>query len=290
MDPSRLNAFYRTQLGAALGGDRPHWAAWSASEPLALAGLLPDPWHSEIYGMSMGKIAPWLDTVDPRTGEALLEAVMRAAAERGYEHLSVRLDGEDFENLHLMERAGFLLVDVSMKFSRPMPWGTVVSEAPGKKWSVREAGPADSDWIVDLGARHHGGTHYLNDPALPVQKTHALFGAWVKRCLEGLAYKIYAIEDPSGQGRGFVIYLQNRGFAEAVGRRPIILDYVILDPDQRGRGLGPWLIEQSLAREGEQGFDYCELRTSQHNHSAVVCYEKLNFRLCATDFVLHRKS
>ena len=59
---------------------------------------------------------------------------------------------------------------------------------------------------------------------------------------------------------------------------PIILDYVILDPAIRGGGIGPWFIQESLRAESDSGFDFCELRTSQHNYAAIGCYEKLGFR------------
>ena len=66
------------------------------------------------------------------------------------------------------------------------------------------------------------------------------------------------------------------------------MDYVVFDPRVRGGGIGPWFIEESLRAESGANFDYCELRTSQHNHRAIACYEKLGFRICATDFILHR--
>ena len=66
------------------------------------------------------------------------------------------------------------------------------------------------------------------------------------------------------------------------------MDFIIIDPETRGQGLGGWLVETALVREADAGFDYCELRTSQDNHPAVACYEKLGFRLCASDFILHR--
>jgi GNAT superfamily N-acetyltransferase len=291
LDPERLNAFYAAGLGRAVQAGRPHWVAESDGRPAALAGLSAESWQSEVYGLKMGKVQPWLCTIRPETGPALLAAAEAGARAEGFEHLSVRLDGEDFKSLHVFEAAGWKLVDVSLKFSHRMPLTERHFAAPAMAggWRIEAAAPDDAPWIRPLGATTHGGTHYLNDPALPVEKTHELFARWVDRCLRGLAWRIDVLRDSDGQGRGFVTWLRNESFARAVGRTPLILDFVLLDPSVRGGGLGPWFIEETLSRAGEGNFDFCELRTSAHNLPAVIGYEKLGFRCCASDFVLHKR-
>lgn len=289
LDRERLNAFYAAGLARSLEAGGAHWVAEDDSGVVALAGLGGESWHSEIYGLKMGKLAPWLCTIRPEAGAALLDAALTHARAQGFEHLSVRVDGEDFANLHLFEGRGWRTVDVSMKFSRPLP---VVRRhfappAAASGWTVEPAGPGDHEWIRLLGSTTHGGTHYLNDPALPAERTRVLFARWIDRCLERLAYRVYVLRDAAGVGRGFVTYLRAGAFAREVGATPLILDFVLLDPAVRGGGFGPWFIEETLALENEAGFDYCELRTSAHNLPAVQTYEKLGFRLCATDFALH---
>lgn len=290
LDRGRLVELYTANLKGALEAGWPHWVVERSGEVVALAGLSDDKWHTEIYGFKMGKIGPWLNTVAPEVGLSLLEEAEWHARDRHYKHLSARVDGEDFRSLQLFESQGWYLVDVSLKFSRPMPLGERRQPKPAAAdgWTVDLAGAEDSSWIRRIGSRTHAGTHFLNDPALPAEKTRELFALWLERCIERLAYRIYTLRDPEGQGRGFVTYLRSGAFARSVGRVPIILDFVLLDPAVRGGGLGPWFIEESLAGEAESGFDYCELRTSAHNLPAVNCYEKLGFRLCATDFVLHK--
>ena len=283
----RLLEFHRSRLASRLASDQPTWVVERGGDLVALGGLEDDSWHSEIYGIKMGKISPWLNVIEPEAGVALMDAVLKGAAAERFNHLSVRLDGEDFVNLHAFENAGFRLIDVSLKFTRPLPYEGDAANVSDGGWKLRPARAEDSQWMRELGGGH-AATHFLNDPGLPAQRTRKLFAAWVERCAQGLAYRIYVLEDVQGRRCGFVIYLRNARFARAVGRRPLILDYVLLPPEMRGRGLGPWLIEESLRQEGSGDFDFCELRTSQHNYPAIACYEKLGFRLCATDFVLHR--
>lgn len=291
LPPERLVGFYAENLRKDFEAGRARWVLEEAGEPRGLAGLNDDAYHTEIYGLKMAKIAPWVVLPGAEGTAPLLELLEREARERGFEHLSARLDGEDYPSLHFYEDHGFRLIDVSLKFSFAFPPGGAwsVAESPRAGWGIRKMRSHDAEWMAALGGAGHGQNHFLNDPDLDPEATRRLFSNWVERCIEGLAYTIYVVEDPSGQGRGFVIYLRNRGFAKAVGRNPLILDYVILDPKIRGGGMGPWLVEESLRRESGQGFDYCELRTSQHNHRAAIGYEKLGFRLCASDFIVHRK-
>lgn len=287
LDQARLNAFYHAGLRKGIESGRPHWVAERAGEFVALGGLSPETWHSEIYGLRMAKIAPWMNTTAPAAGTALADLILDHARRDGHEHVSVRFDGEDYPNLHLFESRGFRLIDVSLKFTRPMR-GPDPPPMPGG-FNVRVATDADAAWMRDLGSRAHAYSHFLNDPVLPAERTHALFDEWVGRCASGLAWRIYLLETKAGDGVGFVTYLRNRAFAGAVGANPLILDYVVLDPAARGGGTGPAFIAETLRRMSDEGFDYCELRTSQHNHAAIGCYEKLGFRLCATDFILHKK-
>lgn len=288
MDRTRLQEFFREGLRRGLESGRPHWLALEGERPAALAGLAEATWHSGIYGMTMMRVEPWLNVERPEAGARLLDEVEAAARARGAEHLSLRIDGADFANLHLLEGRGWRTVDVSLKFSRPMEVPFVVEVRPELVLGL--ATPDDAEWIRRIGSETHGGTHYLNDPALPAERTRELFARWIDRCLEGLAYRVYTVRDAaSGAGLGFVIYLRNESFARAVGRRPIILDFVLLAPECRGRGIGAWLISGSLAREAESGFDFCELRTSAHNLAAVTCYESVGFLCCASDFALHKR-
>lgn len=300
LDQNRLLAFYASGLARAAESGTPTWVAKDGSETVGAAQLSPDPWHSEVFDLAMGKIGLWLNYRETqRAGLELLRAVREEARAQGIEHLSVRIDGGDYANLRVFESEGFNLVDLSLKLSRPFreddpEFASKGGSALRDGWKIREATQEDKDWIGELAATHHTRNHFFNDPALDREKAHRLFGLWCERCIEGLAYRIYALEDASGRGKGFVIYLRNRGFAEAVGRNPLILDFVILDPSIRGRGLGPALVGRSLAacaqkseNEAEKAFDYCELRTSHDNLPAIAMYENLGFRVCAGDFILH---
>ena len=291
-DKGKLSAFYLAGVRSGLEfGQALYVLTPAGEEPIALGGLAPNRWHTRMYGFAMGAIRPWLNTRQPEAGEVLLKQIEVAAQRERYEHLSVRLDVEDYANLHLFEEAGWRLVDVSLKFTRPMP---AIENADAqatavRNWVIARARFEDQGWIRDLAARAHSATHFFNDPALPREATERLFAGWMDRCCEGQAYRVYTMKDQEGRPIGFVSYLENRKLAEATGRRPLILDFVLIDPQWRQAGAAGWLIEQTLAREAREGFDFCELRTSAHNLPGVRLYERLGMRYCAGDFILHKK-
>ena len=292
LDHERLIAFYLSGIRSALERGATHWIALRGERPVALAGLHADAFHAGVFGMPMAKLQPWLATVEAAVAPPLLSAVEGAARASGIRHLSVRVDGEGFDSLQTFERAGWLTVDVSLKYSRPLPLRRRRAAAPPADggWTIGEATPADAEWIQRLGSRTHGGTHFLNDPALPPDRTRALFEQWLARCLGGLAWHVSVLRDSAGEGRGFVTWLRSGAFARALDRRPLILDFILIDPALRGSGLGLWLAEEGIARAcAAEPFDYCELRTSAHNLPAVAAYEKLGFKLVATDYTLHRR-
>jgi GNAT superfamily N-acetyltransferase len=298
----RLEAFYAHGLKRAVESGTPHWAVHRDGQPVALGGVYPSGRHSKVYGMQMGRVQPWLNTLEPAAGQALIAHVEREAATLGYEHLSVRVDGADYANLHLFEAAGWRLVDVSLKYSRPMPIGqrAFSTHRIDRPLIVQRVDASDLPWMRQLGATTHAASHFFNDPWLARAATEKLFEEWVEDCVTRLAYHVYSILEPPNAGHGFVIYLRNTAFAAAIGRTPLILDYVVLDPSIRGGGVGPWFIEETLAIESMREvsgdkeahhdcFDFCELRTSAHNIPAVTSYEKLGFICCGSDFVLSIK-
>ena len=72
LDPDRLSAFHASCLEKALASPNPDFIVQRLNEPIALAGLVPDPWRGEIYGMKMGRVQPWLNTISPPAVASIL--------------------------------------------------------------------------------------------------------------------------------------------------------------------------------------------------------------------------
>jgi ribosomal protein S18 acetylase RimI-like enzyme len=279
----------RLRKVADANGEPVQWVAVGGSGTVvALAGLDADAWHSSHYPWQFGRIAPFLTwRALPDERAALLDAVLAAAAARGMNHVTARVDGAEYGAAQTLESRGFYLVDVSVKCSGALadvPALAPPSRAAGMR--IRQVEPADVGAIRAIAASSHAFNHYYNDPWLDPEATNRLFEAWIERCAGGLASHLFVL-DHHGAPAGFVIYLRPASFNAALGTRLAILDFVCLAPVARGGGVGSWLIADTLRRLGPAA-THVELRTSHHNWPALKCYLGLGMRVVSNDLVLHR--
>ncbi len=260
------------------------WVVRRGDEPLAAATLSQNPWHERFYGMRMARSNTFLSYLEPTlTTPMLCDALLAEAENQDYEHLSLRIDGNEYQNLHMLESRGFRLIDVSTKMSARIRRAGPIAN---KNLRVREYSPQDHDTVIRISGDCHTGNHLFNDPNLERHATRELFRAWVQRCLDNPSRCVYVIEDARLGTMGFVSYLVNRRLNEALGLRLVILDYIVLDTECQGCGIGPVLLEQSLGQLYGM-YDLVELRTSQNNYTALSLYNSYGFQTVTTDFILH---
>jgi ribosomal protein S18 acetylase RimI-like enzyme len=290
IDGERLAAFFaqgaRRQLER---DDGPLLRVIDTGHGLSGFGALhADAWHSRFYPGEFGRIAPYLvHEADAADRAALLDALLAGASERGLGHLSVRIDGAEYGALETLQQAGFRLVDVSVKMSarlRDVPVLAAPSRAQGMQ--IRPYAEGDLAAVRRIASGSHPFNHYYNDPALARSGTDALFEAWVERCCTGLAKHVFVLEH-RGRVRGFAIYLRPGALNDALGVTWVVLDFVVIETDARGGGVGRWLVSQTLEGLASE-YDMVELRTSHTNTPALACYHDLNMRSVSTDFALHR--
>ncbi len=305
IDPQRLAAMFLE--GTLRAVDAEDTDLFLAVEEIAgsetvhgLAGLAPNAWHSEAFGLKTGRVQPF--TVPGAQGpvaQALIEAVDRAARHRGYDHLTARVDHSDWPGIHALEAIGFYLVDASQKLARPLgiqPFTDGAAEAdlsfPGQVVNgpdglvMDQLDPEDIDALCDIASSSHHTNHFYNDPALSVSDSRALFERWVRRCCDGLARHVFVARHGL-RPVGFVTYLGAETLKKKLGLSLIILDFVVIQSDRQGRGIGEWLVKQSLNRIATC-YDWVELRTSANNYPALALYHKLGFRNLSTDMILHK--
>jgi len=277
----------RTRLQAAAGPAR-RWIGEEHGVPVVFAGLQADEWHSRFYPFRFGRVAPLL-THRASTGARyeMIHTLIAASREAGFGHVSVRIDGSEYDLLHLLQSRGYLLVDCSMKLSAPL--ARIAELAPPSRaggMAIREYRTEDLPAIREIAAGSHSVNHFYNDPHLGREETNRLFAAWVERCCAMSAATVFVLthrERPCG----FAIYLNPAAFNRALGAHLVILDFVCVAPAARGGGVGRWFISQTLRRLGKN-FTMVELRTSENNYAALGCYEALGMQIISSDFILHR--
>jgi ribosomal protein S18 acetylase RimI-like enzyme len=292
LDPERLADFFTQAEERALDAQNlDHAPTLLAGEEngalTAFAAVRADRWHAAHYPFRFGRLAPVLaHRASDSLRNALLDAALQAARERGMQHLIARIDGAEYPLMQAMVEHGFHVVDASVKMSARMAdlKNADLSENT-QRGQVREYREGDLDAVRRIAATSHPLNHYYNDPWLAPEDTHNLLAAWVEKCCRGTAHVRVLERDESVAG--FAIYLTPTGLNKAMGTRIVVLDFVCLASEAQGAGLGRWFVRESLrGLAGEP--EIVELRTSHHNLAALACYEALGMRIVSTDFVLHR--
>ncbi len=293
LEADRLAEFFTQAeervLRKVLQENRPcQWLLRHDTGESVFAALHEDAWHTKFYPWRFGRIAPFLSHMASETARLeMLDFLLDRARERGFEHLTTRVDGAEYRAAQALEARGFRLVDSSVKMSArfsDVPDLAIPSRATAMR--VRAWKETDLEAIRRIAAQSHPMNHYYNDPWLPREDSNRLFAAWVERCCQGLACDIFVL-DHRGEIEGFVVYLNPSSLNTAFGLKLVILDFVCLAEPARGGGVGRWFIDQTLQRLSDH-FAMVELRTSHHNYPALACYQALGMRIVSTDLIYHR--
>jgi len=267
------------------------WVAWRQRprEALGFAVMAPHPWHSEVFGHSMGRILHLVNYTEPEAvGPPLLDAVLADARAAGLEHLACRVDGQDWPNVHLLESRGFRCVGCSLKMARRLDDLSCQSggETP-EGIEIRAFEPPDLDTLQRIAADSHTCNHFYNDPGLRRDRVAVLFQEWLRRCAGGAARFVLVAANPDGQVVGFVTALSSTALARVVGTSVGVIDYIVTGREVAGRGVGRALLEAAL-RSLARDHGWAELRTSHDNYRAIAFYSAAGFRIVASDFIFHR--
>jgi GNAT superfamily N-acetyltransferase len=293
LEADRLAEFFALAeervLRKAIQENQPcQWLLRRGAGESVFAALHEDAWHTKFYPYRFGRIAPFLShTASEPVRLEMLDFLLDRARERGFEHLTARVDGAEYRAAQALEARGFRLVDSSVKLSVRFPdVPDLATPSRATAMRVRPWKETDIETIRRIAAQSHPMNHYYNDPWLAREDSNRLFGAWVERCCQGLACDIFVL-DHRGEVEGFVVYLNPGSLNTAFGLKLVILDFVCLAEPARGGGVGRWFIAQTLQRLSDR-FAMVELRTSHHNYPALACYEALGMRIISTDLIYHR--
>lgn len=136
-------------------------------------------------------------------------------------------------------------------------------------FSIRPAGPADVDSIVELVRALAAYEREPDAARMDSEACHAaLFGP------RPAAHALVAEED--GAALGFALYFFN--FSTWTGRRGLYLEDLFVRPEQRGRGIGQALLAQCAAIAVAEGCPRMDWAVLDWNRPSREFYESLGAR------------
>jgi RimJ/RimL family protein N-acetyltransferase len=289
---ARLEATDRVFVGPAQGQGQ--WAV----------GVSELAWDSRIFGLGCGQIYPMVHGLLPgrTTAHGESEAVEigrrtvgRALSwlkKRGVQFVSARIDGRDLISAHVLEAAGFRLMDIStihrLDFSAETPAGRLP-----RGFRLRPAEPGDERRLAGLAAQAMTDTsrfqdRFSVDPVLAPGAAR-MYKAWWKNSVKGeRADEVWVLTEAE----------RPVGFITLTGPDPVESDltghaggWVVLNglaSSQRGRGLYRPMVLKALRQIRARGGQSARVKTKLTQQAVQRTWQALGARLAASSLVFHR--
>jgi ribosomal protein S18 acetylase RimI-like enzyme len=232
-----------------------------------------DPFDSENFGLKMGRVAAGFGVESASLGA--LEALVNAADEADYDHLTVRLPSEDPALIRRFQRVGFFVVDAHSTLKKKVE---AVETAPP---SIESATPEDLAAVQELGAEAFALSRYAWDPLMSLEGRRRTMERWIENDFRTRAEFVLVARGETGSMDGFIAVLLNRA------ERLAVIDLIAVHPRAQGRGFGLGLIKESERRLAGLA-DRFQVGTQGSNLGAHKLYAKAGFVMATTDITMHR--
>ncbi len=223
-------------------------------------------WDSDHFGILAGRL-------NLQGGETL--ATIQSELRSGkFEFVIARVATEDIMGGSLLERSGFSLADVRLRldidlsnFARPAPMSNLSITGYDRRYRAK---------LREIARRSFWSGHFHDDPKFEKTKVSEMYALWVDKCVS----ENYFIKVAQEEGRvaGFLAAKEREG--------RFSIDLVAVDRTFRGKGVGHDLLAVSLG-EARSRFNQADVGVHLTNVPAVRLYEKIGFRLSASELTYH---
>jgi len=207
----------------------------------------------------------------------LLAKVLDECREAEVRYLSARVDTGDFSTIHVLEEAGFELIDGIQTFGILLN-GNHAMAPPGTR--LFEEG--DLPEVLEIGRTAFTFDRFHADPALSPRVADQVNESWTRNCCLGIAADAVVVAEEEERVASYVTCRADR----TADRGIIIL--VATAEWARGRGAARRASSAALHWFSTQGVGSVEVGTQLRNIPAARLYESLGFRLTRTSFTFRK--
>lgn len=229
-------------------------------------------WDSGQFGMRAARLeklaAEGSYEESRRRKRALLHMVLDECRRAGIRHLSARVGTEDSSTIHVLEEAGFELIDGIQSFGLEL---SEIHAAPPA--GTRLFAPDDLAEVLEIGRTAFVFDRFHADAALAPGVADRVHESWTRNCCLGTAADAVFV---AGEDRRVASYVTCRVDAEAA-RGVIVL--VATAAWARGKGAARRASSAALCWFRGQGLLSAEVGTQLRNVAAARLYESLGFRM-----------
>lgn len=224
-----------------------------------------DDFDSSVFGFKVARIVE----LGPKEVKNLVGDLIKNKVS----YAIIRVQSNDFPLIHVLESAGFILVDGLINLSIDIS-SQEFTTAP----EIRGAKESDLQQLKKLTSNLYSNTRITNDP-----KTSAYadkyYAKWVENSVKGEAADSILVWDERGEILGYVI-LQKKGCrpGEASGPEGQV-PLIGVSEKARGKGIARSLLNGAFAKFKKWGVEKVNIDTQMSNIPALRAYQGVGFKI-----------
>lgn len=245
-------------------------AAWRALE-----------WDTQQFGIPAARLeqldAPGSYAEARDVKRDLLASVLEECRAAGIRNLSARVDTGNLTTIHVLEAAGFELIDGIQTFQLTLN-GRHSSAPPGTR--LFKAG--DLPEVLEIGRTAFVFDRFHADPSLSPEVAGRINESWTRNCCLGTAADAVVVAEDEGKVVSYVTCRADRQAKQGI----IIL--VATAASARGKGAARRASSAALHWFGAQGLESVEVGTQLRNIPAARLYQSLGFLLSRTSLTFRK--
>ena len=175
-----------------------------------------------------------------------------------------------------VQDAGFRLIDSNVQLDRPMK-----GEWPGtdlkSEYEIRPAKSEDHADVERVAGNSFIFTRFHLDPKVPDKHANAIKARWAGNYFTGKRGDQMLVAAHKGRAVGFLQLLARE--------ETLVIDLIAVEKAHQGNGLATGMITH--AAESNADRERMLVGTQIANTPSLRAYEKLGFRVCASDYLFH---
>jgi len=269
------------------------WIARHINEIVGFVTFTPLPWDSEQIGLPAARldylIAQGTYNEEFFIKENLVRSVLHFCSEKGFKHLSARVDASDLSSIHVLEKLGFITVDGILTFAAELSSNIpFTSREKIDKIVIRIAKLSDSEKVAELARESFIYDRFHSDPAIPKELADELHANWLRNSCSGKVADVVILAEDDQGILGFVTCKLQKDTRKYLGKMVGTIVLIATAKRARRKGIGRALTLAALDWFRQQGSDIVEVGTQLRNVPASRLYESCGFRLVSSSVSLRK--
>jgi ribosomal protein S18 acetylase RimI-like enzyme len=270
LPPAKADDYMRHQISTWLAHDKWLLQAATAGRGAAIVGRLP--FDSDCFGLAMARLE-WFWATDPAAYERLIGVILADAKDKGIEHLTVRIEADQFQVAQVLVGHGFYLTDTQTTLAhRYHPAHPIPEVAIGGEYELSLFAPPHLAQIQELSVGPYRNSRFYTDPALSADRADLLHRRWVTNDCTGRADRTWV----ACRGETVLGYITCLFYPAQATPAQAHIDLVAVGEPFRGLKIGSNLVNTALRHYQGQA-DLMTVGTQGHNYPAINMYQKSGF-------------